>query len=495
MDRPSALAPGRSLTAPAARAPGVRLAIWLAPFALLGVALVRLYPDSYQADAGYHFLFARWGLAHPALLVDVWGRPLFSLLYALPAQLGYPAAKLLTVAVSLAAAWQTARLARDEGLERPELAVPLLLLQPSFLLICSDTMTEPLFALVLVVALRLHRAGRVGAGMRVAALLPLARPEGFFVALLWGAFVALDRRAGPSFPRRLLSTAWLASGVAAWWLLALLLTGDPLFLLHNWPRNWGGVATYGSGPLLQYWKIREEVLAGKLLWALLGLGGLALLLRRRLWLSTAAMALVVVLHSVFYRHGLFGSAGYARYLVCVAPPMALCLLAGWNLAALPLRLLPRLPARALAGAAALALVAFTGHRALRHVDKMGPSRDPQVVDEAHAWFEAHPQPVSRLVFSQPYMSILFGRDPSERPPFGNDAGANVELLRASPPGTLVFWDAHTGPLFRKMTAADVERAGYRLLFSAHRSLGPRFPWLFDAPPPPYQQEVFLYYKG
>src|SRR5512147_2502928 len=123
MHRPPAPAPGSSAAAPADLAPAVRLALWLAPFALLGAALVRLYPDSYQADAGYHFLFARWGLAHPALLVDVWGRPLFGLLYTLPAQLGYPAAKLLTVAVSLATAWQTARLAQEEGLERPELAV------------------------------------------------------------------------------------------------------------------------------------------------------------------------------------------------------------------------------------------------------------------------------------------------------------------------------------------------------------------------------------
>ncbi|TMB11881.1 MAG: hypothetical protein E6J66_07830 [Deltaproteobacteria bacterium] len=236
--------------APAEPSRTVRLALWLLPFAVAGALLVHLYPDSYQQDGGFHFLFARWSVEHPQLLVDVWGRPLFTALYAFPARLGYPFAKLVTVAIALAAAWNTVKLARAHGLEHAELAVPLLFLQPSFLLICSDTMTEPLFALVLVVALRLHQAGRIRPSMWVAALLPLARPEGFFVALLWAASVALDPRADRTLLLRALSTIRLAAGVAAWWLASTLLTGDPCFIMHNWPPNWAAGATalgYGGG--------------------------------------------------------------------------------------------------------------------------------------------------------------------------------------------------------------------------------------------------------
>src|SRR5512142_3129134 len=101
-----------------ARGRALRLAPWLVAFAALGAVLVRLYPDSYQQDGGFHYLFARHSLQNPRLLVDVWGRPLFTALYALPARFGYPVAKLATVAISLAAAWNTARLARAHGLER-----------------------------------------------------------------------------------------------------------------------------------------------------------------------------------------------------------------------------------------------------------------------------------------------------------------------------------------------------------------------------------------
>ncbi len=479
------------MPAPAAaeRGRALRLVAWLVPFALLGAILVRLYPDGYQQDGGFHFLFARWSFEHPHYLVDVWGRPLFTILYALPARLGYPVAKLLTVAVALAAAWHTAQLAREHGLEHAELAVPLLFLQPSFLLLSCETMTEPLFALVLAIALRLHRSGRVREGMWTASLLPLARPEGFFLALLWGAFVALDPRAGRTFLRRAVATLRLAGGVGLWWLLALLITGDPRFILHNWPPNWAAGATYGTGPLLQYWAIRDQLLAGPVLQALFGVGLVTLVASRRALLPVACAVLVAALHSIFFRFGWFGSAGYARYLVCVAPPMALATLAGWNAVARRIRWAPR-PARLAAGAA---LLLWAGWLSLQYVDRFGSSRDAWAVTDMHAWFMAHPRPVSRFVFSQAYMAIRFGRDPAERPRLGKDPDENVRLLRASPAGTLVCWDARTGRWFHDIGPDDLERAGYERLRAASFDLRPLLP--HHPPLPPYQQEMWLYYKA
>ncbi|HVO21674.1 MAG TPA: hypothetical protein VMU15_20645 [Anaeromyxobacter sp.] len=486
--------PGAPPAGPATggRALAVRIGCWLLPFAALGAALVHFYPDSYQQDGGFHFLFARWALAHPRFLLGVWARPLFTALYALPAQLGYPAAKLATVAVALATAWHTARLARAHGLERAELAVPLLFLEPSFLLVCSETMTEPLFALLLVVALRLHRAGRVAGGMWVASLLPLARPEGFFLCLLWGAFVALDRHGGGTLFRRALSTARLLGGVALWWLAALLMTHDPLFIVHNWPQGWSLDAGPATGSLAQYWRVRYLLLAGPAMLVLFGVGLVALWVRRRLGLAVASLGLLVALHSVFFRFGLFGSAGYARYLVCVAPPMALATLAGWNALAeaLPGRLARRVGAAV--GAAVLLRAAWL---CLGYVDSYGSSRDARAVADTAAWFRAHPRPVARLVYSQAYMDVLLDVDLSERPVLGRDRERNVEILRALPPGTLVFWDALTGPQFHDVRPADLERAGYQRLYRKPYLLEPLLPFLHRPPLPEHRQEMYLYYKG
>ncbi|MGH9936657.1 MAG: hypothetical protein ACREAM_10455, partial [Blastocatellia bacterium] len=162
---------------------------WLVVFAAIGAALVLLYHDADQQDSGYHFLFARWAHHHPRYFVSVWARPLFTLLYFPFAQLGYGAAKFFTVIISLAAAWQTFRLARQIKFDRAEFAIPLLFLQPSFFLLSSTALTETLFALVFVIALRLHLSGRIKLGMVVASLLILVRPEGFFIGALWGLWV------------------------------------------------------------------------------------------------------------------------------------------------------------------------------------------------------------------------------------------------------------------------------------------------------------------
>ena len=63
--------------------------------------------------------------------------------------------------------------------------------------------------------------------------------------------------------RRLGSIVILASGVVLWWLAALLLTGDSLFILHNWPATWH-TDMYGHGTFLSYAQ-RSQEFAGVIL--------------------------------------------------------------------------------------------------------------------------------------------------------------------------------------------------------------------------------------
>src|SRR5215813_5184647 len=281
-----------------------RALIWMAVFAAIGAALVLLYHDADQQDSGYHYLFARWAHRHPRYLVGVWARPLFTLLYSLPAQFGYAAAKFFTVIIGLATAWQTFRLARQIKLDRAELAIPLLFLQPSFFLLSSTVLTEMLFALVFVVALRLHLSGRIRTGMIVASLLILVRPEGFFIGVLWGLWVlgnvecgmrnaeftltaaehsssgVFGRLGEPHSAFRIPQLSLLASGMILWWLAAYLIMRDPLWIVHDWPSDWrpDGKAN-GTGPI--WWYVASlPLIVGPLMVAPF-IGGLWRLLKRR----------------------------------------------------------------------------------------------------------------------------------------------------------------------------------------------------------------------
>src|SRR5215510_5334170 len=219
-----------------------QVCFWLAVCAAAGMAMLFLFDDSCQQDGGQHYLFSRWAWVHPSLFVGVWSRPLFTTIYAFPALIGYRATRLFTVLICLTIAHQTWRLAEELKIRRAPFAIPLLWLQPSFFLFCADNMTEPIFALAYVIALRLHHRNWIKAGMVIASLTILARPEGLFLCLLWALWVlfVVPHSGGMGSISNLfrlkagLQTGLLATGAFIWWLAALILTGDPLFIKHNW---------------------------------------------------------------------------------------------------------------------------------------------------------------------------------------------------------------------------------------------------------------------
>jgi hypothetical protein len=446
----------------------------LALMALLGVGLIFLFPGCPEQDTDYHFLGARSAWSNPSLFVDVWGRPLYTTFYALPAVLGFTAARFFAVGIGLAIAWQTWRLARDLRLERAWLVIPLLLGQPVFFELFPDLLTEPLFALVFVVALRWHLRGWTCRGMLAASLLPLARPEGVFLCLLWGVWVVTKKANPTNSPqmsvglrliRAVASTLILATGVFIWWIAATCITRDPFFILHNWPATWHQ-DVYGRGTLISYGQ-RALEFTGMLL-AVPFVLGLCRKIRARTWIPvTTSFLLLFILHTVFRAYGLFGEAGYPRYMVTVAPAIAVLTLEGWNIIASRLAHWPRFGSRMLA--AIVLSVSLTA--SFCYLDWFPWARDPIAIREMSDWFHEHPEPYQRLVWSNARMCIDSGLTLKESPVLrSSNRETTLALLRDAPSGTLVFWDDHFGPDWFGTTAAEIENAGYKRLRTRRYSL-------------------------
>jgi hypothetical protein len=410
------------------------------------------------------------------LFVGVWSRPLYTSVYAFPALIGYRAARTLTVLICLAVSYQTWRLAEDFKIDRAPLAIALIWLQPSFFLFCADNMTEPIFALVYVVALRLHHRGRLKAGMIVASLMILARPEGFFLGMLWGAWVLMERQSdgatvswggkslglssrpvAPS-PRRPVTLLLLATGAFAWWLAAFAISGDPLFIKHNWPANWPVTGTiYGAAGLYAY-PIRLPESVGLFLLPPFFYGLFHLIKHRRLYTLTSSFLFLFVLHTILRAYGLLGSAGYPRYLVAISPAIALITLAGWNEMAKPFAR----ASRAFKTAGAGLVIAVSALTNFAYADGAEWSRDARVISAAHSWFQSQPArpPISRLIWSHPYSCILFDCDPWQNRGFTRNREADLKTLRDSEAGTMVVWDELVGPKLSGLRAKDFEEAGF-----------------------------------
>jgi hypothetical protein len=434
---------------------------WLILCAAAGLAMLFSFDDSCQMDGGQHYLFARWAWTHHELFVGVWSRPLFTFVYAFPAAIGFQAARALTILICLLTAWQTWRLAEDLRLNRAPLSIALLFLQPSFFLFCADTMTEPIFALTFVIALRLHHKGKLVAGMIVASLMILARPEGFFLGVLWAIWVL--RSSQILNPKSLARILWLASGSFLWWLAAFLLTGDALFIKNNWPTNWPMTGTmYGAHGLLAYPSRLPEIV-GLLLLPCFVYGLVWLLKRRQLTTLTSSFLLLFVLHTIFRAFGLLGSAGYPRYMVAISPAIALITLVGWNLMA---RWFAHISRPVKLGCAAV-LIGVSAWTNFVYADGAEWSRDARAINAALSfWQQQSAQlPISRFIWSKPYAAILFDRDPWENPAFTRDRETDLKTLRELPSGSLVVWDALAGPKEFQLRAEDFQAAGFSLLYS------------------------------
>lgn len=462
----------------------VQAVSWLLVSAIFGVTLLLLFNDSCQMDGGQHFLFARWAWTHPDLFVGVWARPLFTTLYAFPSAANYQTARIFTLLICLAIGWQTWRLADEFNLLRAPLSIALLFLQPSFFLFCADTMTEPIFALVFVIALRLHHQGKTVAGMIVASLMILARPEGFFLGLLWGIWVLRNADQRPfklnsnlapiekplgwlnsaiRHPRVTIKLLWLATGSFVWWLAATLITKDPLFIKHNWPASWPMTGTmYGSHGLLAYPSRLPEVV-GLLLLPVFVFGLIWLIKQRQFVTLTSSFLLIFVLHTVFRAYGLLGSAGYPRYLVAISPAIALITLTGWNQIAKLFSHVSR-PVKFGCAAVLLTVSAWTN---FVYADGAEWSRDAIAIKEAHSFWQSQTSPpqITRFIWSKPYACILFDQDPWENPAFTRNREADVVTLREMPAGTLAIWDELAGPKEFGLYATDFEMAGFVNVYS------------------------------
>jgi len=305
-----------------------RPAACAAVFLVLAIWLL-VWPYTGFGDSPLHFRSFVKGVEDPARLLTAWARPVYAAIMFLPALAGWTAVRLFTAALTTALVWQTMRMADDLQLRHATLAGLMVLWQPDAFALASDTMTEMPMALGVVIAIRLWWARRFAPSLLVVSFLPMVRPEGFFMIVLWGLLVLSSRDLAVPWTRRLSYGAWLGVGGVCWMMAGSIITYDPFFFLHSWSWPPGSYTSYGSGELLHYVRHWPRY-CGPVLLPLFVFGVLPSL-RGKMRLAWAVGAMVFVVHTVLWWRGWFASIGFVRILACISPVVALVCLYGWNL--------------------------------------------------------------------------------------------------------------------------------------------------------------------
>src|SRR5439155_10463711 len=192
-------------------------------------------------------------------IIDIWGRPLCTGWYAIPAALGgRVGVRLMSLAIAIGLAFVTRRIAKLQGYRWPALAFVFVLAQPLVFLHSFSELTELPFALLLALAFWAYRRREWFVMALLAGLLPTARPEGFGFICIAGAALLLHRR---WWWLLILPLPLLIWSYAGWRLFGRPEYFDPItqhlppslrwltWLRHEWP--YAQKSAYASGSILQ----------------------------------------------------------------------------------------------------------------------------------------------------------------------------------------------------------------------------------------------------
>lgn len=432
-----------------------------------------------EADAMTHYMFARFSFREWSYFVNVWGRPLCTAVYAIPANFaGVHGVRATSLAMAIAAGLVCYRIARNQRSRMPAIAVICLFAQPLFFAHSFSELTEIPFALVAILAFWAYQSKNFLAMALLVAISPLGRPEGLGFITLAAAALVYHRRAYYLPLLAVPCLLWSYCGWVSWdrpadlhWFM---------WLKKNWP--YAAKSAYGSGNWYYFIGILPVILSPMMfpfLFAgiakLLGDSGIRRLLARpaaRVEVSPASQSptaststlspsplpdphlrrcaffllaipcAVLTVHTLLWTFGLMASSGEPRYLLSVSPFWALVVARGWEWAWERFRLpIPFLTA---------ALFATTPIFANRYY-QVFPLRlyDGDLMGKAVGdWYKSTPgleQDYPKVMATPP--SVYYFLDLSQSNP-KRGAAWGKENVHKREPGTILIWD----PVFGQSNA-------------------------------------------
>lgn len=401
-----------------------------------------------SGDGLQHFHIARASWTTPLLLLDHWGKPLFTLLASPFAQLGLWGMTLFNALCFMATCLAADGLLRRHGGAARWFFAPLLLLVPEYGRMVLAGMTEPLFGLLTMLVLRLLHDERWSAASIVASFMPFARPE--YVAFLPLVAIWL------MLHRRWRALPLLGCGYALYALLGALFLHDALWYLHRDPYT-GAAGIYGAGSPLHFIRSLPETMGTPLL----VLSAASMAVGIILWVKRpgdrptlkllAVLALlpsvaILATHSFMWWTGMKGSLGLTRVLATAAPLTVMVSL--WPISALIMHSRWRPVARSMVlvgigiSGTALSVASF-----LRVTPLPFPLDDYQrFLKKAGARVSELIPTDTRLVYYHPLIAHNTGLSPYSvdraRQCWGLDFSAHALGLA---PNELLVWDSHFGP--------------------------------------------------
>ncbi|HNX43590.1 MAG TPA: hypothetical protein PKI35_04070 [Bacteroidales bacterium] len=413
---------------------------FLAFFCMLAVTSTAIFEG---ADNIAHYNLSHYSFRHPELLLDHWGKPLFTILSSPFSQAGFVGTKLFNVLTGVAAAYFAYRYLRSQKVQMAFAVIPFVLFVPMYFMMMQSALTEVLCSFILVVSAFCFADKRYILSAILLSFVPVSRTDAVIILPVYAAALLWFRQY-KALP--FLLTGTFVFSISGWFQY-----GDILWLIHNNPYK-GASSLYGKGDLLHFVE-QIPYICGIPLTILTVTGIFSILFRffrnnahpgepataDVFVLLLPALALLAA-HSYLWWKGLGGSAGLTRVLTPVLPLTAIMAYKGFD------EITWRIPVKWVRWLILLVVLFFI---ILVPVRKYRPPAKLQKADllmsQTADWIKSEGLQNRNIFYYDPEVAFFNDRDP-----WNHEKGRQIirdgfvnETIFGE--GSLIIWDAHFGP--------------------------------------------------
>lgn len=400
------------------------------------------------ADTYVHYQMSKYSWEHHDLLLNQWGKPIFTILFSPIAQLGLKAVVLTNLALILFEAYLVFEITKKLKIAHAWLAAFLFLWAPVVFGNAISSLTEMICALFLLLFIHWALKGRYALGAVVLSFMPFARSEGFVIIGVVALYFL--------FTRKWKYLPLLVIGSVIFDVAGYLYTGFPLWIFDSNPYVNTDITVYGHGSLFHFFYWAVPVFGVAFLLVLWATWDKLRTLARRLseivkptsdleetkilfWVVFGGFWGYFLAHTMLWFLGMWASLGLTRVMFVVAGPMAILATLQWN-KFLSHRddFFKRKWNRIFVG------LTFVGAIVSNAILQSVPVRlgvEEELMQEACDWtIEQGIYTGQRIYSGHAYTTIALNKDP-----FDPNQFLQLRAYSSAQPKDLIYWEGHFGP--------------------------------------------------
>lgn len=409
---------------------------------VIQVFLLFLNGDTYGgADNIQHFQIAGYAFKYPNLFLDLWGKPVYTVLLAPFALFGFKAGKLLNLLLAILTIFLTARLSEKMVKGSALFTTLMIAFSPVYFFLMDTCLTEVLFSLVLVLAVYLFSENKLVLSAIVLSFIPFVRSEGMILFPVFAVAFFLRKTYWP--------VLLFSAGTILFSLVGFFAFGDMLWILHRFPYSMGQ-SVYGSGSLFHFVKTSPFIFGTPfLIFLISGLFYWLYQVLRKFSLKDENLILFILIagswmgyfaaHSYVWWKGTGGSLGLTRVIGGVIPLAALTAVKGYEFISEKIK--TKYVSVGIISFFAVAQVFMLFHRY-----DLPLKKDPieKLIEKSSVYLKQLPDP-GKMYYFDPEFIFQLGIDPYDQSKSNWGIADKVQPSNSMNDGDIIIWDAHFGP--------------------------------------------------